>query len=134
MQNHSLPLFRHAADGTMHLLLARCSGCGDLTFPASTPGCRACGCSLDESTVVEHSGTAKLLDFVRVHVEIVPGLRVPYLAAEIEVIPGLVIGAALADRPSDAYRLGMALIAQADPQAGADAPRCLFAPHVEVAR
>lgn len=127
MQAAQPTLYRTAADGTVQLLLARCPSCGVLTFPATAPGCRACGHPLEQGETVAHTRAAKLLDFVEVHVAVVPGLRVPYLSAEVELVPGLVVGAALAERPAGTFLPGMAVVAQA--QAEPDGTfRCVFAP------
>lgn len=121
-------LFRLGADSAAQLLLARCSGCGELTFPVTAPGCRACGLPLDQCETVEYSGTAKLLDWVQLHATVVPGMRVPYLVAEVELLPGLIVTAALAERPAGSYRRGMEVRAWVVPSAANDEPRCVFAP------
>lgn len=128
MQAAQPSLYRLAADGTLHLLLGHCRHCGQHTFPANAPGCRGCGRPLEQSDVVELPATATLNGFVQVHVAVIPGLHVPHLSAQVELLPGLVVGAALADSPGGVYRCGMALAGRPELRPDADTYGCVFAP------
>ena len=128
MQTAQPSLYRLAADGTLRLLLGHCRHCGQHTFPANAPGCRGCGNPLAQADVVERPATATLNGFVQVHVQVIPGLRVPHLSAQVELLPGLVVGAELADSPGCAYHCGMSLAGQPVPRPDTDTYGCVFAP------
>lgn len=128
MQAAQPSLYRLAEDGTLRLLLGHCRHCGQHTFPANAPGCRACGRPLESSDAIERPASATLDSFVQVHVAVVPGLRVPHLSAQVELLPGLMVGAALADSPGRTYHPGMALLGQAEPVPGTETYGCVFAP------
>ena len=76
--------------GTLHLLVARCSACGVLTFPAASYGCRGCGAAPDGLTAEKLNGRGILREFITVHLELVPGLKAPVVIGDVEIADGLI--------------------------------------------
>lgn len=93
---------------TETLLLALCNACGAHSFPAQVPGCRVCGAAPSLLQFVPAVQPLRLLNFVTVHSELLPGLPVPCVVGEVQLAPG-VVEEALIDADEAGLSLGMAV-------------------------
>lgn len=98
---------------TPPLSIGHCPACGSYTFPSTSWGCRRCGqAPLDAVPLPQH---ARLINFVTLHAEIVPGLPVPCVIGELEIAPGVVEEALIDVQAESQLVLGMTM--QAVPRA-----------------
>ncbi len=104
---------------TPALRLARCAACGGYTYPPEAYGCRVCGASGDRLQPVPPPGAVYLRNFVTLHSELAPGLKVPCVIGEVELAPGVVEEALIDVADESALRLDMPLQAVAQAEAGA---------------
>jgi uncharacterized OB-fold protein len=98
---------------TPSLQIGHCSTCGSYTFPSTSWGCRCCGQA--PLAAVPLPQPARLINFVTLNAEIVPGLPVPCVIGELEIAPG-VVEEGLLD-VSDESELALGMTMQAVPRA-----------------
>lgn len=79
-----------AADHGPAIALWRCRVCAQLTYPAAAYGCSRCGAARDSGDEVSRPARGELLNWVTVHVDLVPGLKAPYVVGEVRLAPGVV--------------------------------------------
>lgn len=131
-------LYRLAADGrSLDFLFAQCPACHALSFPANAPGCMHCGHAIDATdtaTQVARPGGGTLLEYVTLHVPLVPGMPAPSIAGDIRIAEQVVEEGVVAVTDESALRPGMALRAVAVPLASGDSYGCAFVPTEEVVR
>ena len=122
-------LYRLAQDGqSLDFIYVHCSACAGITFPANAPGCMHCGDPLEGSTQIVRPGRGILLEFVTIHVPMVPGMSVPCIAADIRFAEGFVEEGVIADIDETSLQLGMELMAVAAPGPSSDVYGCQFVP------
>ena len=122
-------LYRLAQDGrSLDFIYVQCSACAGITFPANAPGCMHCGDSLEGATQLVRPGRGTLLEFVTIHVPMVPGMSVPCIAADIRFAEGFVEEGVIADFDEASLQLGMELMAVAAPGPSGDVYSCQFVP------
>lgn len=122
-------LYRLAADGrSLEFFYAPCPACGQLSFPAMVPGCAHCGASLQDTQPVAHAGGGTLLEFVTLHVPLLPGMDTPRIAADIRIAEGVIEEGVVAVPDESALRVGMALQAIAVPLPAGEVFTCRFVP------
>ncbi len=112
---------------TETLQLAHCGACGAYSFPAQVQGCRVCGAAPSQLQSVPCVQPLRLLNFVTVHSELLPGLPVPCVVGEVQLASG-VVEEALIDADEASLSLGMAV--QAVRLQEGDAQRWVFRPVV----
>ena len=79
-------LYELAEDGhSLNFFFAQCGACGGLSFPANAPGCMHCGSPLSEAQRVTRPGGGELLEFVTLHVPLLPGMAAPSIAGDIRI-------------------------------------------------
>jgi uncharacterized OB-fold protein len=128
-------LYRLAADGrSLDFLFAQCPACNALSFPANAPGCMHCGHPIDEAAQVVRPGGGTLLEYVTLHVALVPGMPAPSIAGDIRIAEQVVEEGVIAVDDESALHPGMALRAVAMPLASGDSYGCRFVPAKETAR
>ncbi|MDB5816684.1 MAG: hypothetical protein JWQ11_324 [Rhizobacter sp.] len=126
-------LYVLAADGrSLDFLYARCTACAGFTFPADSPGCMHCGASLVDAEAVRKPGGGQLLEWVTLHVALVPGLAAPSIAADIRIEDGIVEEGVIDVADEALLDHGMTLRAVAVPTAGGDSYSCRFRPWVDL--
>ncbi len=124
-------LYRLAADGrSLDFLFAHCPACSRQTFPANAPGCMHCGHSLADAEQVASPGGGTLLEYVTLHVPLVPGMPAPSIAGDIRIAGQVVEEGVIAVADESALRPGMAMKAMAVPLASGEAYGCQFVPDV----
>jgi uncharacterized OB-fold protein len=96
---------------TSTLQIGHCPSCSTYTFPANAWGCRRCGAAPLQSVPLPQP--PKLINFITLHADIVPGLPVPCVIGELEIAPG-VVEEALIDVP-DESQLALGMTMQAVP-------------------
>lgn len=122
-------LYRLAADGrSLDFLFAQCPACNGLSFPANAPGCMHCGHPLDDAEQVANPGGGTLLEYVTLHVPLVPGMPAPSIAGDIRIAGQVVEEGVIAVADESALRPGMAMKAIAVPLASGDSYGCQFVP------
>ena len=122
-------LYRLASDGeALDFLYAQCPACGKLAFPANVPGCGHCGESLTDAEQVARPGRGTLLEYVTLHVPLLPGMEVPRIAADIQLEAGPIEEGVIQGTDEAALRVGMALRAVAVPVPDGEFFVCRFAP------
>ncbi|RYF44600.1 MAG: hypothetical protein EOO27_43040 [Comamonadaceae bacterium] len=122
-------LYRLASDGeALDLLYAQCPACGKLAFPANVPGCGHCGASLLDAVQVARPGRGTLMEYVTLHVPLLPGMEVPSIAADILLDAGPIEEGVLESTDEADLRVGMALRAVAVPVPGGELFACRFVP------
>ncbi|MFV0675696.1 Zn-ribbon domain-containing OB-fold protein [Variovorax sp. tm] len=128
-------LYQLAPDGeSLEFLFAQCPACRKLVFPANVPGCSHCGDPLHGSEKVARPGGGKLLEYVTLHVPLLPGMQVPRIAADILIEDGLIEEGVIAGTDESALRVGMALRAVGVAQPGGETFACRFVPVEGAAR
>jgi uncharacterized OB-fold protein len=70
--------------------LLRCLICEQLTYPAAAYGCSRCGAARENGEEVLMPARGELLNWVTVFVDLVPGLKAPYVVGEVRIAPGVV--------------------------------------------
>lgn len=122
-------LYQLAPDGeSLEFLFAQCPACQKLVFPANVPGCSYCGDPLHNAEQVARPGGGKLLEYVTLHVPLLPGMEVPRIAADILIEDGLIEEGVIAGTDESGLRVGMALRAVAVPLPGGELFACRFVP------
>ncbi|WP_422085178.1 Zn-ribbon domain-containing OB-fold protein [Variovorax sp.] len=128
-------LYQLAPDGaSLEFFFARCPACGKLVFPANVPGCSHCGDLLSNAEKVARPGGGKLLEFVTLHVPLLPGMEVPRIAADILIEDGIIEEGVMAGSDESSLRVGMALRAVAVALPGGETFACRFVPAEGAAR
>lgn len=122
-------LYRLAQNGhSLDFIYVQCSACAGITFPANAPGCMHCGDPLVGATQIVRPGRGTLLEFVTIHVPMVPGMSVPCMAADIRFAEGFVEEGVIADIDEASLQLGMELMAVVAPGPSSDVYGCQFVP------
>jgi uncharacterized OB-fold protein len=122
-------LYQLAPDGTsLDFFFAQCPACGTVNFPANAPGCSHCGDHLAEATRLIRPGQGELLEFVTIHVPLVPGMNAPSIAGDIRIAEGIVEEGVIAVPDESGLRTGMALKAVADVREAQGVYACVFVP------
>jgi len=122
-------LYQLAPDGeSLEFLFAQCPACQKLVFPADVPGCSHCGDPLHGARKVARPGGGKLLEYVTLHVPLLPGMEVPRIAADILIEEGLIEEGVVAAADESALRVGMTLRAVAVALPGGETFACRFVP------
>ncbi|WP_322739940.1 Zn-ribbon domain-containing OB-fold protein [Delftia tsuruhatensis] len=122
-------LYQLAADGrSLEFLYVQCPACAKLSFPANVPGCGHCGDPLQDAQTVARPGAGTLLEFVTLHVPLLPGLQTPRIAADIRIADGLVEEGVVAVSDESQLHVGMQLRAVAVAQASGEIFDCRFVP------
>ena len=122
-------LYQLAPDGeSLEFLYAQCPACRKLVFPANVPGCSHCGDPLQGAEKVARPGGGKLLEYITLHVPLLPGMEVPRIAADILIEDGLIEEGVIAGSDESALRVGMALRAVAIALPGGETFACRFVP------
>lgn len=122
-------LYRLAADGrSLEFLYVQCPACAKLSFPANVPGCGHCGDPLQDAPTVAQPGGGTLLEFVTLHVPLLPGLPTPRIAGDIRIADGVVQEGVIAVPDESQLHVAMALCAVAVAQPGGEKFDCRFVP------
>lgn len=122
-------LYRLAQDGrSLDFLFMQCSACGDLTFPANAPGCMHCGDPMEGAKQVARPGGGTLLEYVTIHVPMVPGMQVPSIAGDIRIEENIVEEGMIAVDNESSLMIGMELKAIAVAAPLGEAYTCRFVP------
>lgn len=122
-------LYRLAADGrSLDFLFAQCPHCHVLSFPANAPGCMHCGHPVDASAQVTRPGVGTLLEYVTLHVAMVPGLPAPSIAGDIRIADQVVEEGVIGVADENLLAPGMAMRAMAVPLASGEHYGCQFVP------
>lgn len=122
-------LYQLAQDGSsLDFFFAQCPACGTVNFPANAPGCSHCGDPLTEATRLTRPGQGELLEFVTIHVPLLPGMKAPTIAGDIRIAEGIVEEGVIAAPDESGLRTGMALKAVADVREAQGVYACVFVP------
>ena len=122
-------LYRLAADGrSLDFLFAQCPQCRQLSFPANAPGCMHCGHAIDASAQVARPGGGTLLEYVTLHVPMVPGLIAPSIAGDIRIAEQVVEEGVIGVADESLLAPGMTLRAVAVPLPSGEHYGCHFVP------
>lgn len=122
-------LYALAEDGrSLNFLFKQCGACGGLSFPANVPGCMHCGQPLEGATQVARPGGGELLEFVTLHVPLLPGMAAPSIAGDIRIAPGIIEEGVIAVTDETLLRPGMALQAVAAVNEADGVYACRFVP------
>ena len=128
-------LYRLAPDGhSLDFFFTHCPACQGLSFPANAPGCMHCGHPTDEAMQVVRPGGGTLLEYVTLHVALVPGMQAPSIAGDIRIAEQVVEEGVIAVDDESRLQPGMALRAVAVPLAATDTYGCQFVPAQETTR
>ena len=122
-------LYRLAQDGcSLDFIYVQCNACGGLTFPANAPGCMHCGDPLKGASQVSRPGGGTLLEYVTIHVPMVPGMQVPCIAGDIRLAQGIVEEGVIGVTDESSLQLGMELKAVAATDPSGEVYTCHFVP------
>lgn len=77
-------------EGDPRPMLAHCTACGAHSYPSNSWGCRACGAAATQLEAVPCAPSLRLLNFVTVHGDLVPGVPPPCVIGEVELAAGVV--------------------------------------------
>ena len=128
-------LYRLAPDGhSLDFFFTHCPACQGLSFPANAPGCMHCGHPTEEAVQVVRPGGGTLLEYVTLHVALVPGMQAPSIAGDIRIAEQVVEEGVIAVDDESRLQPGMALRAVAVPLAATDTYGCQFVPAQETTR
>lgn len=128
-------LYQLAQDGTsLDFFFAQCPACGTVNFPANVPGCSHCGDPLTEATRLTRPGQGELLEFVTIHVPLMPGMQAPAIAGDIRIADGIVEEGVIAVGDESGLRTGMTLRAIAEVREAQGVYACVFVPMNEEAK
>jgi uncharacterized OB-fold protein len=128
-------LYRLAPDGhSLDFFFTHCPACQGLSFPANAPGCMHCGHPTEEAMQVVRPGGGTLLEYVTLHVALVPGMQAPSIAGDIRIAEQVVEEGVIAVDDESRLQPGMALRAVAVPLAATDTYGCQFVPAQETTR
>lgn len=129
MRPQNPSLYRLSADGrSLDFLFAQCSACNGLSFPANAPGCMHCGAPPDRAEQVARPGGGTLLEYITLHVALVPGMSAPSIAGDIRIADQVVEEGVIAVADEATLRPGMAMQAIAVPLPTGDVYACQFVP------
>lgn len=127
-------LFELAEDGrSLNFHFARCGACAKLSFPANAPGCMHCGASLEGAERITRPGGGKLLEFVTLHVPLLPGMQAPSIAGDIQIADGIVEEGVIGVDDEARLSHGMNLRAIAVALPSSELYTCRFVPAAEPA-
>lgn len=127
-------LYKLAPDGiSLDFFFAQCPACGTVNFPANVPGCSHCGDPLSEATRLTRPGQGELLEFVTIHVPLMPGMNAPAIAGDIRIAEGIVEEGVIAVGDESGLRTGMTLKAVAEVREAQGVYACVFVPMNEEA-
>ncbi|MGE3348446.1 MAG: zinc ribbon domain-containing protein [Ramlibacter sp.] len=122
-------LYQLAPDGiSLDFFFAQCPACGAVNFPANAPGCSHCGDPLAKANRLTRPGQGELLEFVTVHVPLVPGMHAPAIAGDIRIAEGIVEEGVIAVTGESGLRTGMTLKAIAEVREALGVYACVFVP------
>lgn len=122
-------LYELAEDGhTLHFFFSQCSSCDGLNFPANVPGCIHCGDALGDAARLTRPVTPTLLEYVTLHVPLVPGTEAPSIAGDIELAKGIVEEGVIAVPDEKMIMPGMSLKAVATIRDSDGTYACQFVP------
>lgn len=122
-------LYEVAEDGhSLNFFFTQCGGCGGLNYPANVPGCMHCGSPLNDAPRVSLPGGGELLEFVTLHVPLLPGMVAPNIAGDIRIAPGIVEEGVISVPDESVLRHGMALRAIAEMREADGVYACRFVP------
>ena len=129
MRPQNPSLYRLSADGrSLDFLFAQCSACNGLSFPANAPGCMHCGAPPAQAEQVARPGGGTLLEYITLHVALVPGMPAPSIAGDIRIADQVVEEGVIAVADEAALRPGMAMQAIAVPLPSGAFYACQFVP------
>jgi uncharacterized OB-fold protein len=127
-------LYQLAPDGTsLDFFFAQCPACATVNFPANVPGCSHCGDPLTEATRLTRPGQGELLEFVTIHVPLMPGMNAPAIAGDIRIAEGIVEEGVIGVKDESGLRTGMTLKAVAEVREAQGVYACVFVPMNEEA-
>ena len=127
-------LYQLAPDGiSLDFFFAQCPACGEVNFPANVPGCSHCGDPLTTATQLIRPGQGELLEFVTIHVPLMPGMNAPSIAGDIRIAENIVEEGVIAVPDESVLRTGMILKAVADVREALGVYACVFVPMNEQA-
>lgn len=122
-------LYQLAQDGTsLDFFYSQCPACEAVNFPANAPGCSHCGNPLTEATRLTRPGQGELLEFVTIHVPLLPGMTAPSIAGDIRIAEGIVEEVVIAVPNESVLRTGMPLKAVAEVREAQGVYACVFVP------
>ncbi|MBB1633422.1 hypothetical protein [Cupriavidus sp. UME77] len=122
-------LYELAEDGrSLNFFFAQCSACNELSFPANAPGCVHCGEPLSDARKLTLPGGGELLEFVTLHVALVPGMAVPSIAGDVRIARGIIEEGVIAVPDEKVLKPGMALKAVAEIREVGGIYGCRFVP------
>ncbi|WP_092002624.1 zinc ribbon domain-containing protein [Polaromonas sp. OV174] len=122
-------LYQLAEDGrTLDFFFVQCPACGGLSFPANVPGCTHCGDALVDAQKVSRPGGGELLEYVTLHVPLVPGVVAPRIAGDIRIADGVVEEGMIAAEDGAALSPGVMLQAVAEMRDAEGVYACRFVP------
>lgn len=127
-------LYQLAPDGTsLDFFFSKCTACGTVNFPANAPGCSHCGDPLTQAIRLIRPGQGELLEFVTIHVPLLPGMNAPSIAGDIRIAEGIIEEGVIAVPDESGLRTGMTLKAVADVREAHGVYACVFVPMNEEA-
>lgn len=115
----------------VRLMLAHCTVCRAHSYPANSWGCRVCGAPAAQLAAVACAPSLRLLNFVTVQGDLVPGVPPPCVIGEVELAPGVVEEALLDVVDESGLVLGMGLSPVAELDEAGAVRRWRFRPVVE---
>ncbi|WP_234265926.1 Zn-ribbon domain-containing OB-fold protein [Hydrogenophaga sp. NFH-34] len=122
-------LYQLASDGTsLDFIFSQCLVCGTVNFPANVPGCSHCGNPLTEAPRLTRPGQGELLEFVTIHVPLIPDMQAPAIAGDIRIADGIVEEGVIGVKDDSGLRTGMTLKAIAEVREAQGVYACVFVP------
>lgn len=122
-------LYRLAADGrSLDFLFAQCPSCQGLSFPANAPGCMHCGHPTDDVEPIARPGGGILLEYVTLHVAMLPGQSVPSIAGDVRIAEQVVEEGVIGVSDESLLSPGMQLRAVAVSLESGEYYGCAFVP------
>jgi uncharacterized OB-fold protein len=100
-----------AAPPTIGLL--RCGKCRQLTYPATAYGCNSCGAPRNDGETIETPARGMLRNWIMVHVDMVAGVKAPYVVGEVEIAPGVIEQVLIDATDEPGLAVGQTLVAVA---------------------
>ncbi|KQU89713.1 hypothetical protein ASC78_21275 [Variovorax sp. Root318D1] len=122
-------LYELAEDGhSLDFFFVQCGACGAVSFPANVPGCTHCGDPLVDAQKLSRPGGGELLEYVTLHVPLVPGMAAPSIAGDIRIADGIVEEGVIWANDETSLRPGMTLRAVAEVREAQGVYACRFVP------
>ena len=116
-------------DAQVRLILQTCAyGLAIQHTVRLRPGCSHCGDPLTEATRLTRPGQGELLEFVTIHVPLMPGMNAPAIAGDIRLAEGIVEEGVIAVKDESVLRTGLTLKAVADVREALGVYACVFVP------